>query len=85
MIVELLVNLKLSDGRMIAAGSVFSDKDAPIPDFVMRRLTRRQAKILEQNKFEAPKKEETKVVLPSKAKAVEVKVPKTEKKKIIMR
>jgi len=45
--VELLVNLKVSTGKIISAGTVFSDEGGtPIPEFVMRRLQRRQAKVL---------------------------------------
>jgi hypothetical protein len=47
--VELTVNLKTAKGQIISAGSVFSDKDAPIPDFIMRRVEKRQAKIIEYN------------------------------------
>lgn len=49
--VELLVNLKVGTGRIISAGSVFSDEEgAPIPEFVMRRLQRRQARIIPGSK-----------------------------------
>jgi hypothetical protein len=49
--VELLVNLKVSTGKIISAGSVFSDEEgAPIPEFVMRRLQRRQARIIPGSK-----------------------------------
>lgn len=45
--VELLVNLKVGTGKIISAGSVYSDEEGtPIPEFVMRRLQRRQARIL---------------------------------------
>ena len=47
--VELTVNLKTAKGQIISAGSVFSDKDAPIPDFIMRRVEKRQARIIENN------------------------------------
>ena len=52
--VELLVNLKLGDGRMISAGSVYSDKNTPIPDFIMRRLSRGMAKIVEYDPSPPP-------------------------------
>lgn len=48
--VELLVNLKVGSGRVISAGSVFSDANAPIPDFIMRRLKRGQARVLPEVK-----------------------------------
>ncbi len=81
--VELLTNLKLGDGRMIATGSVFSDKDAPIPDFIMRRLARRQARILEEKKSEVPtlKKEETEVVFEEKKS--EAPTPKKEETEVV--
>jgi hypothetical protein len=44
--VELLVNLKVGDGRIVSAGSVFSDEKVPIPDFIMRRLKRGMARII---------------------------------------
>ena len=45
--VELLVNLKVGTGKIISAGSVYSDEEGtPIPEFVMRRLQRRQARIV---------------------------------------
>ena len=47
--VELLVNLKVSDGRIIEAGTIFTDEHVPIPDFVIRRLNRGMARILSQS------------------------------------
>jgi hypothetical protein len=43
--VKLLVNLKTANSTIIPAGTVFSD---PIPEFVMKRLSRRQAEILDK-------------------------------------
>jgi len=48
--VELLVNLKVGSGRVISAGSVFTDATSPIPEFVMRRLKRGQARIIAEAK-----------------------------------
>ena len=64
--VELLVNLKVSTGRIISAGSVFSDEEGtPIPEFVMRRLQRRQARIIPgSNKPVVPEKELPPTLLP---------------------
>ncbi len=42
--VELLVNLKLGNGRIIPSGTIFSDKEEPIPEFVLRRLRRGMAR-----------------------------------------
>ena len=47
--VELLVNLKVADGRIINAGTIFTDESGPIPDFVIRRLNRGMARILSQS------------------------------------
>ena len=47
--VELLVNLKVSDGRIINAGTIYTDEHGPIPDFVVRRLNRGMARILSQS------------------------------------
>ena len=44
--VELLVNLKIASGKIISAGTIFSDEFEPIPDFVMKRLDRGKAKIV---------------------------------------
>ena len=53
--VELLVNLKVASGKVIPRGSTFSDKTAPIPDFVMRRLQRGMARIIDEpTSTEAP-------------------------------
>lgn len=45
--VELLVNLKIASGKVISAGTVYSDEVVPIPDFIMRRLARGTAKIID--------------------------------------
>ena len=45
--VELLVNLKLGNGKVVSAGTVFSDENTPIPDFVMRRLRRKMARVIQ--------------------------------------
>ena len=45
--VELLVNLKIASGRVLSAGTVFSDAVEPIPDFIMKRLARGMAKVIE--------------------------------------
>jgi len=52
--VELLVNLKLGNGQIISAGSVYSDKNTPIPEFVMRRLKRGMARIIENDPVPPP-------------------------------
>jgi hypothetical protein len=44
--VELLVNLKVKDGRIIDAGTIYTDEHGPIPDFIIRRLNRGMARIL---------------------------------------
>ena len=45
--VELLVNLKVKSGKIISAGSVFSDEEGvPIPESILRRVQRRQARVL---------------------------------------
>jgi hypothetical protein len=45
--VELLVNLKVASGRVLSKGTVFSDAVEPIPDFIMKRLARGMAKVIE--------------------------------------
>jgi hypothetical protein len=53
--VELLVNLKVKSGQIISAGSIFSDENGPIPDFIMRRVGRKMARVLsDKKKIEAP-------------------------------
>jgi len=53
--VELLVNLKIKSGQIISAGTIFADDNGPIPDFIMRRIGRKMAKVLPDNKkVEAP-------------------------------
>jgi hypothetical protein len=44
--VELLVNLKIASGRIISAGTIFSDETEPIPEFIMKRLARNKARII---------------------------------------
>ena len=45
--VELLVNLKVPDGRTIPSGAMFDDEHGqPIPDFVLRRLKRGMARVI---------------------------------------
>jgi len=48
--VELLVNLKIGSGRIISAGTVFSDEFEPIPVFIMNRRRRGMAKDIADNK-----------------------------------
>ena len=48
--VELLVNLKIGSGRVVSAGSIFSDESEPIPDFILRRLKRGTARVIADNK-----------------------------------
>ena len=43
--VELLVNLKVASGKIISAGTIFND---PIPEFIMKRVRRGMAKIIDQ-------------------------------------
>lgn len=43
--VELLVNLKVASGKIISAGTIFTD---PIPEFIMKRVRRGMAKIIDQ-------------------------------------
>ena len=72
--VELLVNLKVSTGKIISAGSVFSDEEGtPIPEFVMRRLQRRQARVIPGTpKPIVPEKELPPSLLPKTKKTKEV-------------
>lgn len=41
--VKLLVNLKTANGSIISAGTIFND---PVPEFIMKRVARRQAEIV---------------------------------------
>ena len=52
--VELLVNLKVASGAIISAGSVYDDDNGPIPEFVLRRLRRGQAKIISKKSVPQP-------------------------------
>ena len=50
--VELLVNLKVKSGKIFSVGSVFSDEEGvPIPESILRRVQKRQARILPGNKM----------------------------------
>jgi hypothetical protein len=71
--VELLVNLKVSTGKIISAGSVFSDEEGvPIPEFVLRRLRRRQARVIPGSpKPVVPEKELPLTLLPKVKKGKE--------------
>ncbi len=42
--VELLVNLKISNGKIIPAGTIYTDDKEPIPEFIFRRLKRGMAR-----------------------------------------
>ena len=57
--VELLVNLKMADGRIISAGTIFSDENGPIPESIMRRVARRTAKIIDYSTPPSIKKDPT--------------------------
>jgi hypothetical protein len=72
--VELLVNLKVNDGRIIPAGSIFSDESGPIPEFVYRRLRRGAARVI-SNKTPPPES------VPEVIKEEEVEVDKPVEKK----
>lgn len=65
--VEMLVNLKIASGKVIPRGATFSDKTDPIPDFVMRRLQRGMARIIEEpESAEAPLSQKTGKTIPNK-------------------
>jgi len=44
--VELLVNLKTALGKIVSRGTIFSDENNPIPDFIMNRMKRGMARII---------------------------------------
>lgn len=52
--VVLDVNLKIGNGKIISAGSVYSDTNGPIPDFILRRLNRKQAHVIPDGARPAP-------------------------------
>jgi len=56
--VELLVNLKIANGQIIQAGTIFSDEYGPIPASIMRRVARKTAKIVDSLPSPNTKKEE---------------------------
>ena len=62
--VELLINLKIASGKIISAGTIFSDEVEPIPEFVMNRLGRGKARIISGT----PAKPKESEVLPKAAK-----------------
>lgn len=45
--VQLLVTLKTASGAIVPGGTLFTDEKGPIPDFVMRRVNRGQATVLD--------------------------------------
>lgn len=53
--VELLVTLKTANGAMISPGTVFTDVAGPIPEFIMKRVARGQAKVLDATPSSPPK------------------------------
>jgi len=75
--VELLVNLKIASGRVLSAGTVFSDAVEPIPDFIMKRLARGMAKVIENTPVPGIKPKAT-VISPVKEEEP-IKVPEAEK------
>jgi hypothetical protein len=79
--VQLLVNLKVRDGRIISAGSVFSDEVTPMPEFIEHCLNKGRAKIIDHrpSPLSSVKAEETKVV---EAKLKEVKAPSLPDRKV---
>ena len=44
--VELLVNLKTASGRIVEAGTIFSDEENPIPPSILKRVTRGTARVI---------------------------------------
>jgi hypothetical protein len=79
--VELKVNLKTAKGQIISTGTVFSDKEAPIPDFIMRRVERGQAKIIE---YDPPPKASLEVVKEVEKIPV-IEIPEKSKKKKLLK
>lgn len=49
--VQLSVTLKTASGAIVPGGTIFSDEKGPIPDFVMRRVNRGQAVVLDATPF----------------------------------
>jgi hypothetical protein len=52
--VELLVNLKVASGKIISAGTIFSDEKEPIPEFIVKRIRRGMARIIAQTPAPSP-------------------------------
>ncbi len=52
--VQLLVNLKIADGRVIPAGTIFTDENGPLPEFIIRRIRRGAAKVISQDSPSPP-------------------------------
>ena len=69
--VELLVNLKIASGKILSRGTIFSDENGPIPEFIMKRIRRGMAKVIDTR----PSPERVKPI----AKAPVVEEPKEEK------
>lgn len=65
--VELLINLKLADGRIVNSGTIFSDEFVPIPASIMRRVNRGTARIVSSP---APIKKEVEQVIKTDVKPV---------------
>lgn len=63
--VQLLVNLKVADGRVISAGTVFTDENGPLPEFILRRLRRGTAKVISNSPAPAPAAEPVKESAPA--------------------
>ncbi|MFA5394427.1 MAG: hypothetical protein WC346_00225 [Methanogenium sp.] len=80
--VELLVNLKLGNGRIIPAGSVYSDENGPIPEFIFRRLKRGMAKVLDST-VRPSRSSKTETESASKPAVASTKETKSSSKKIL--
>lgn len=78
--VELLVNLKVASGKIISRGTIFTD---PIPEFIMKRVRRGMARIIDQRPtpertvIKAPVVEE-----PKEEKAPEEVIPESSEKPV---
>ena len=74
--VELLVNLKIASGKVISAGTIYSDENVPIPEFIMRRLERGTARVIDAKPSSIPKAPAVSPGSKAAAKAAEAKAAK---------
>jgi hypothetical protein len=63
--VQILVNLKMATSKILPSGTIFDDKDGPIPESIMKRVRKGTAKIIDATVFVPKAPEETMIAGPA--------------------